>query len=208
MTDHGVDTPDIRLVERDGEVTLLIDDHQAMQGWERELMIASADILCSHGSSFLEVGLGLGLSALHIANHPNTRRHVVVEKYARVIELFMERHPALPSTLEIVEHDFFDYVVDLHPSTFDGIFFDPWIPRAIALDEAMWDRIVPLMIRALRPGGVFVPFFTTRPELKWPFYRFFDRVEVIRRPFTAYSTTEYTSGTVGHAYIQCFARST
>ena len=71
--------PEIKLVETpQGEVTLSINDGQAMQGWERQLMGESADMLCAFGSEFLEVGLGLGLSALKIANHSNTRRHTVV----------------------------------------------------------------------------------------------------------------------------------
>lgn len=203
MTDDS-QTPDIRLVDQDGEVTLLIDGHQAMQAWERDLMMASADILCRHGSSFLEVGLGLGLSALHIARQPATRRHVVIEKHARVIDLFRQQHAELPPALEIVHADFFDHVGGLEPGALDGIFFDPWLPRHEALDEALWGRVMPLVRRALRPGGVFVPFFTTRPELKWPFYQFFDTVFVTRRPFTAYGTTEYTPSASGYAYIQCF----
>jgi len=198
--------PEIRLIEQDGEETLFIDDHQAMQAWERELMTASADILCAYGTTFLEVGLGLGLSALHIARHPNTRRHVVVEKYGKVIDLFRRRHADLPAPLEIVEADFFEFVETLEPSSLDGIFFDPWLPKDIANDEALWRRVMPLVVRALRPGGAFVPFFTTRPELKWPFYEFFERVLVEKRPFTAYPTTEYTHGTSGDAYIQCFVR--
>jgi hypothetical protein len=65
---------------------------------------------------------------------------------------------------------------------------------------------MPLVVRALRPGGAFVPFFTTHPGLKWPFYEHFDRVVVEKRPFAAYETTEYTHGTSGNAYIQCFLR--
>ena len=75
------ENPAIELIEdTSGETTLYIDGGQAMQGWERDLMWRSADLLCTYGSSFLEVGLGLGLSALRIASHPSTRRHVVVEK--------------------------------------------------------------------------------------------------------------------------------
>ncbi|MDQ3761606.1 MAG: hypothetical protein M3460_07870, partial [Actinomycetota bacterium] len=74
--------PSIDLVESDsGEVTLLIDGEQAMQAWERPLMWEMADMLCQYGSEFLEAGLGLGLSALRIAENPGTRRHVVVEKH-------------------------------------------------------------------------------------------------------------------------------
>lgn len=61
-----------------------------------------ADMLCEYGSEFLEVGLGLGISALRIAGNQRTRRHVVVEKHEQVIDLFRDRHPALPDSLDIV----------------------------------------------------------------------------------------------------------
>jgi hypothetical protein len=38
--------PKIELVEQGSEVTLLFDDRQAMQAWERDLMFASGDLLC------------------------------------------------------------------------------------------------------------------------------------------------------------------
>src|SRR5262249_36040215 len=119
--------PPIELVETNaGEVTLLIDGGQAMQGWERELMREMADMLCSYGSEFVEVGLGLGFSALRIAGNPSTRRHMVVEKYDKVIKLFQDRHPVLPNSLDIVHADFRDYVSQLETESVDGIFFDPY----------------------------------------------------------------------------------
>ena len=69
------------------EVTLSINNGQSMQAWERALMEESADLLCEFGSEFLEAGLGLGLSALRIARHPRTWRHVVVELYDEVIPI-------------------------------------------------------------------------------------------------------------------------
>jgi len=200
--------PEVTLVETEtGEVTLQIDGRQAMQAWERDLMWESADLLCAYGSRFLEVGLGLGLSALRIAQHPSTRRHTVVEKYPKVVDIFRSRHPHLPDTLEIVVTDFFEYVDMLEPSSLDGIFFDPAIPGEVANDEALWDRVMPRVVAALREGGAFIPFFSTRPALRWPFYRFFPRCLVERRPFTAYATTNYTFGTEGDAFIQCFIKS-
>lgn len=198
--------PEIELVEEGSEVTLLLDGRQAMQGWERDLMFASADLLCQYGSTFLEAGLGLGLSALRIAENPRVRRHVVVEKYKRVIDLFNERHPELPGTLEIVEADFFDYLQRLEPGSVDGVFFDPFLPADMGQDEKMLREVTARIITVLRPGGVFIPFFTTRPELKWPFCEYFDRIVVQRHPFHAYSTTRYTHGTSGHAYVQCFVK--
>ena len=92
------ENPEIKLVESNEEVTLYIDDGQAMQGWESALMWESADILCGYGSEFLEVGLGLGISALRIAANPATRHHTVIEKFPRVIELFRERNPSPTNT--------------------------------------------------------------------------------------------------------------
>lgn len=197
--------PKIELVEGNGETTLYIDGGQAMQAWEVELMQESADMLCEYGSEFLEVGLGLGISALHIANHPNTRRHVVIEKYKRVINLFRERNPSLPPTLEIRHGDFVNIIPKLKPASFDGIFFDPYLPASMREDMSFWDEIVPLMIRVLRPGGVFLPCFTTRPVLN--FIDYFDRAIVERRTFEAYPTTEYICyGTAGDAIIQCYIK--
>ena len=63
-------------------------------------MFASADLLCQHGSEFLEVGLGLGLSALRIAFNPRTRRHRVIEKYREVIDLFRDTWARLAQRYE------------------------------------------------------------------------------------------------------------
>jgi len=197
----------IELVEDGGGVTLYIDGGQAMQAWERDLMRRSADMLCTCGSEFLEVGLGLGISALHIAGHPNTRRHVVVEKYQRVIDLFQERNPSPPATLAIVKADIFDYADCLEPDSLDGIFFDPYLSTNVGYDlNVLWNSVLPRMVRALRVGGALVPYFATKPELRWPYYLFFDRVLVERYTYVAYAETEYTPATTGEAFLQCFVK--
>lgn len=205
---RAMENPVVELVESDkGETTLWIDGAQAMQGWERDLMWESADLLCTYGSEFLEVGLGLGLSALRIAGNPRTRRHTVVEKYQQVIDLFHARNPAPPAALEIVHADFFDHVYALAPASLDGIFFDPYlVSEAIWSDAALWDEVLPLVKRALRPGGAFIPCFTTQPVLRWPFYYFFERVVVERRTYTTYEETQYTTEQTGDAYVECFIK--
>jgi spermidine synthase len=200
------ENPEITLVETDEEVSLIIDDEQAMQGWEHELMCESADLLCTFGSQFLEVGLGLGISALRIAGNPVTRRHVVIEKYEKVIDLFRRRHPELPPSLDIVHADFFEHVHHLPPASFDGIFFDPHVPQNLREDEALWSEVVPLLVRALRIGGALIPCFSSYPVLRWQFVPFFDRVIVERRPFAAYASTNYMFRNQGDAFIQCFIR--
>jgi spermidine synthase len=199
--------PDIRLVETpSGEVTLSINQGQSMQGWERTLMEESADLLCGFGSRFLEAGLGLGLSALRIARHPNTRHHVVVEYYDEVIRLHRERCAEWPPSLDIVRADFFEYVRGVEPESLDGIFFDPALPEPLWSDGTFWDEMLPPMVRALRPGGALVPFFSTVPVLRWQYVPYFERVIVLPRTFSAYADTTYTATTAGPAYIQCFVK--
>ncbi|MEV0522797.1 class I SAM-dependent methyltransferase [Streptomyces sp. NPDC050439] len=196
--------PDIQLIDHDGEVTLSIGGEQAMQAWERDLMWASADLLCRHGKDFYEVGLGLGLSALRIAENPATRSHTVLELFGEVEDLFREQHPKLPGTLSIERGDFFQRVFELETESIDGMFFDPALDMEVWKDEELWRKAMPEVVRALRPGGVFIPFFSTKPELRWQYVKHFRTIRVERHPYTAYDTTEYTYGTSGDAYIQCF----
>ncbi|WP_372411345.1 class I SAM-dependent methyltransferase [Streptomyces luteireticuli] len=202
--------PAIELVEQDGEVTLSIGGEQAMQAWERDLMWASADMLCEyggkHGGEFYEVGLGLGLSALRIARNPATRRHTVLELFGEVEDLFRARNPDLPDTLAIERGDFFQRIFELPSESVDGMFFDPALDMEVWADRELWERTMPEVVRVLRPGGVFIPFFSTRPELRWQYLPHFRTIRVERRPFTAYDTTAYTYGTSGDAYIQCFRK--
>ncbi|WP_367039121.1 class I SAM-dependent methyltransferase [Streptomyces sp. Je 1-332] len=197
-------TPDIEIIDHDGELTLSIGGEQAMQAWERDLMWASADMLCGHGKDFYEVGLGLGLSALRIAEHPVTRSHRVLELFGEVEDLFREQHPKLPETLSIERGDFFQRVFDLETESIDGMFFDPALDMEVWKDAELWRKTMPEVVRALRPGGVFIPFFSTKPELRWQYVEHFRTIRVERHPYTAYDTTEYTYGTSGDAYIQCF----
>lgn len=206
MTDRQPSDPEIRLLDEHGEVTLAINDGQAMQAWERELMNESADILCRGGSEFIEVGLGLGISALRIANHPNTVRHLVIEKYQEVIDIFTRQNPDPPPTLHIIRADFFTYIHQLPTESCDGIFFDPALPDSMWYDEALWQEVVPSMRRMLRRGGMLIPFFTTQPYLRYQYAPHFSRVLVERRRFKAYDSTRYTARNSGDAYIQCYIK--
>ena len=192
----------IEFVENNDETTLLIDGGQAMQGWEADLLRRSGDILCRYGSEFLEAGLGLGFSAMHIASQPTTRRHTVIELHQQVIDYFLARNPTPPAALEIIKGDFFAMLPTLPPASLDGIFFDPYLPVKARNDPAFWNRVVPPMIALLRPGGVFVPCFTTQPYFL--FLNYFDHAIIERRHYTAYPQTSYTAANSGHAFIQCY----
>jgi predicted methyltransferase len=193
------------LVEGDEE-TLVIGQGQAMQRWEAELMEYSADLMCSNGTEFLEVGLGFGFSALRIARRAGTRSHVVIEKFPEVIKAFDNQHPDRPASLEIRLGDIFDVVDDLAPTSFDGIFFDPALRMSVWEDEALWADFAPRLVRCLRPEGVLVPFFTTRPVLRPQFAGLFHEVHVYRRPYEAYASTIYTYGRRGDAFVQVYRR--
>jgi predicted methyltransferase len=202
------ENPDIKLVDEDGEITLYIAGAQAMQAWEEELMHKSADLLCEYGDTFLEIGLGLGLSALRVAANPGTKSHIVVEKYQRVIDLFIERQPGpLPEPLKIVRADAFEYVETLEQGSLDGIFFDPELPFGTYDDPEVVDGLLPRLFQALRPGGAFIPFFSVEPVLKDRYFRFFNKVLLIKHPFKTYANTNYTHGIIeGDAFIQCFVK--
>lgn len=201
------EVPEIALVQTSsGEVTLSIEGEQAMQAWEKDLMWLSADMLCSFGTEFLEVGLGLGISALRIAGNPNTRKHTVIERYQGVIEIFRQRNPELPSSLHIVQDDVFEHFATVPPESLDGIFFDPFMPAELENQKSIWDEFMPLAIAALRPGGAFIPFFTTDPILKWPFFHYFEQIMIRKHSYSTYEETNYTSAKSGTAYIQCFIK--
>lgn len=192
----------IEFIDTTTETTLLIDGAQAMQGWEEALLRRSADILCDHGHEFLEVGLGLGLSARYIAGKPSTRRHVVFELYQPVIDHFFAQTPSPPATLEVILGDFFELLPTLPLASADGIFFDPYLPAEIRNDPVFWNAVMPPIVALLRPGGVFMPCFTTQPYFF--FLHYFDRATIECQRYKTYPETTYTVATSGDAFIQCY----
>jgi SAM-dependent methyltransferase len=198
---------DVRFVRASEGETLLIDGAQAMQAWEADLMRELADLLRGSGGDFLEVGLGFGYSALRIAGHPQTRSHLVLEKYQVVIDNFRQRHPKPPDTLTVKCADVFDVFGALGRERYDGIFFDPALPMSVWRDARLWEAVMPSLRAALRPGGRFAPFFTTRPVLRAQFAPWFEEVSVYRRRFEAYEHTSYTHGRSGDAYLQVYRKS-
>lgn len=75
----------------------------------------------------------------------------------------------------------------------DGILFDPFFSTEVPYNaQELWRSVLPGLIHALRIGGAFMPYFAAKPELRWPYYLYFNRVIVERHPYAAYSETEYT----------------
>ena len=109
---------------------------------------------------------------------------------ARVLDLAVDDPAAMLSgrlladegIVGAVEADFFDYIDSVEPASLDGVFFDPFLPAEMGSDEHLWRQVTMSIVNALKPGGAFIPFFTTRPELKWPFCEYFDRAIVLAQP--------------------------
>ncbi|MCX4680641.1 class I SAM-dependent methyltransferase [Streptomyces sp. NBC_01433] len=177
-----------------------------MQEWEAPLMRRSAELLCREGGTYLECGLGFGLSALAIARQPKTERHTVVEAYDEVIKEFKKATPDLPGNMEIVHADFFEYIESIPTDSVDGIMFDPWLPREIRDDADWWVRLIKEQItRVLKPGGYFMSFFVTEPTIDPRWEPHFDQVLIERHAFEGYATTSYLMGKLsGAAYLQCY----
>ena len=193
-------------VSPSGDTTLYIGQSQAMQAWERDLMEFSADLLVSFGPSLAEAGLGLGISTLRASSTPGVESHSVIEIHPEVIRLFRAAHPDLPSALHIVNADFFDWIEAVESSTLDGIFFDPALPVRVWKDMSFWDRHMPAIARSLRPGGAFIPFFSTRPVIREQYLPYFAEIRCFPRPFRAYDNTIYTYQRSGLALVQCFIK--
>ena len=98
--------------------------------------------------------------------------------------------------------DFFAMLPTLPRASVDGIFFDPYLPAETRNDPTFWNAVVPPMMALLRPGGVFVPCFTTKPYFL--FLHFFDHAIIERRHYITYPQTTYTGATSGYAFIQCY----
>jgi hypothetical protein len=63
------------------------------------------------------------------------------------------------------------------------------------------------MHRLLRPGGSFVPFFSTTLCLWEHWAPLFDRLDIRRYSYEAYATTEYAlGGTKGQAWVHRYVK--
>ena len=103
--------------------SLLIEQQQVMQAWERPLMARMARGICSAGASVLEIGFGLGISATEIQSMC-PRRHVIVEANPAVAEIARRWQSGLEANIEIIESRWEN--ADFGRETFDGVLFDAY----------------------------------------------------------------------------------
>jgi predicted methyltransferase len=198
--------PDVQYLSENGEVTLSFDGIQVVQGWETDMLSTMSEMLCDFGGNILEVGLGLGISARKIANYPSIKRHIVVEKYQKVIDLFHINHGSaiLPDTTKIVHADIFDFISQIEPNSLDGIFYDPYFPVVdMYEDPVVLEKLLPGLFAALRSGGALMPFPSLRPLLKEKYFAFASKFIVLRYPFETYQNTTYMQNIhKGNAFIK------
>jgi guanidinoacetate N-methyltransferase len=103
--------------------TLLIEQQQVMQAWERPLMTRMAKGICTAGCSVLEIGFGMGISAREIqALRP--RKHVIVESNPGIAELARNWSAGIEANIEIREARWEN--IDFAGQVFDGVLFDAY----------------------------------------------------------------------------------
>ena len=108
-----------------------------------------------------------------------------------VIDLFYQRYPEPPANLQIVKADIFDFALTLEPESLDGIFFDPYLSKDVLHDmQQLWGDVLPALVRSLRIGAHSC-LILALPELRWPYYYYFDRIIVERHSYAAYRGTEH-----------------
>jgi len=98
------------------------ETHYIMMDWEKPIMKAHADYICSNGGDILEIGFGMGISADYIQAN-NIKSHTIVECHPQVYNKAQEWAEDKPN-VNIILGDWYD--VRNFLSAYDGLFFDTW----------------------------------------------------------------------------------
>lgn len=136
--------------------TLRIMDHPVMEDWETPYMAKLAEIATSNGGVILELGLGMGISALDIQSNPNVVTHYIVEANLGVVEKGLKdfHDPIAKGRMHILS-GFWEDVVEqqLAPESFDGILFDTYPLKEQEIHGNHFS-FLPVAFKLLRPGGI------------------------------------------------------
>lgn len=127
-----------------------------MMDWEKFLMEAHAEAVCSGRGHVLNVGFGLGLvdSAIQM-RHPQS--HTIIEAHPDVIQKMMDSGWGSKPGMKIVQGRWQDVISDLGP--FDGVFFDTY--GEYYPDMRDFHAELP---RLLNPGGIYSFFNGLAPD--------------------------------------------
>ncbi|WP_261559334.1 class I SAM-dependent methyltransferase [Frankia tisae] len=139
--------------------TLLVSGQEVMQTWEAPLMRALAQAVTARGSTVLEIGFGLGLSAGFV-QEIGPARHVIVEANPRTAEVAGQWARADSRRgVEIVTGRWQDVLPGL--GRFDGVLFDTYpmdeteVDEYVMRDATFAEHFFAPAAAALADGGAF-----------------------------------------------------
>jgi protein arginine N-methyltransferase 2 len=98
------------------------DVEHVMMDWEDELMLRSAEWVCSGGGHILEIGFGMGISANHIQSY-NIDSHTIVECHPDIIPKALEWANGR-NNVTIVQGEWYKMRHVL--GKYDGVFYDAY----------------------------------------------------------------------------------
>ena len=195
----------IELVEKEGEVTLYIDGGQAMQAWNASSCGVRQTSCVPGALSIWRLDLAWGFRRCEsqaTITPPTHRRGEISTSHRPLLPAISEP----PANLQIVKADIFDFALTLEPESLDGIFFDPYLSKDVPCDmQQLWGDVLPALVRSLRIGGAFVPYFSPKPELRY--HTIIISTESSWNDTPTQPTAEQsTPGEAGDAFIQCFVK--
>lgn len=108
--------------------SLIIANHQVMQGWEKNYMKMLADIITKKEGNILEIGFGMGISADFIQKSKKAKKHTIIEFHPDVIKYCKKiyRKEIKNKKIRLIKGFWEDVVPKFPKESFDGILFDPY----------------------------------------------------------------------------------
>ena len=116
------------------------DEWEVMMDWEDPLMAASAAYVCEGGGDILEIGFGMGISAMYIQSH-TINSHTIIENHPQIIPK-AHAWAADKSNVTIIEGSWYDVRDTL--STYDGLFMDTFGDQ----DMDKFSTVLPSLMKA------------------------------------------------------------
>jgi guanidinoacetate N-methyltransferase len=135
------------------EHDLIILGEPVMEDWEAPYMKDLARICSSKGGTVLELGYGMGISAMYIQQH-KIKKHIIVEANKMVADA-ARKFAKKAKHKVIVINDLWENAIKKIPNnSLDGILFDTYPLEERELYQNHFN-FFPLAYKKLRKGGVF-----------------------------------------------------
>ena len=120
-------------------------NHEVMHEWERPLMKADAEQLCSKGGSVLNIGYGMGIIDGYIRELKPTK-HTIIEIHPKIAKMAIDA-----GYKNVLVGDWLDVVKELDEQ-FDAIYFDTYCFDS----RPDWGIFTAHHVdKLLKPGGIF-----------------------------------------------------